>query len=40
LAREAFARRGTDPRRIEPYPCRHLPVLRGARGFGCGPAPR
>src|SRR6516165_9894032 len=40
LARDAFARRGTDPRRVEPHPCRHLPVLRGARGFGCDPAPR
>src|SRR5271169_6078761 len=40
LARDAFARRGTDSRRVEPHPCRHLPVLRGARGFGCDPAPR
>jgi hypothetical protein len=27
LARDAFARRGTDPRRVEPHPCRHLPGL-------------
>ena len=30
LARNDFARRGTDPRRIEPHPGRHLPVLRSA----------
>jgi len=40
LARVAFARRGTDSRRVEPYPRRYLPVLRGARGLGCDQAPR
>ena len=30
-ARDHAARRGADPRRVEPYPRRHLPVLRRAR---------
>jgi hypothetical protein len=31
LARDAAARRGADPRRRQPHPRRHLPVLRRAR---------
>ena len=38
--RDAFARRGTGPRRVKPCPCRYLPVLRGAWGCGCGSTPR
>ena len=28
------ARRGADPRRLQPHPRRHLPVFRGARRYG------
>jgi serine/tyrosine/threonine adenylyltransferase len=40
FARNEFARRCSDSRRIEPHPGRHLPVFRSASRRRCDPAPR